>query len=418
MNILLIALVAVMYALDLAITLVNHRHSKGPIPAHARDIYDAEKYAKWLDYSLATLRHGVVVKTVMTALLLAFLAFGFFGWLETITNAWVAHPILQTLAFLGVFSLLSALLNLPFDYYATFVIEEKFGFNKSTRSTFFLDALKGLLLTFVLGGGIIALLNWLYLTFLDRLWLFILSAWLALAVIMVVVFVLNTKVFVKIFNKLTPLPDDELKQKIEAMAARVGFNVKAISVMDASKRSTKLNAFFSGLGKTREVVLFDTLVEKLKQEEVLSVLAHELGHAVHKDVPRLLGVQILAFGLYAALVGLLLQSPELAQGFGLSAAHFGFSIVLFSILIEPISLLLGIPMNFVSRKAEYAADAFAARLAGAEPTLSALRTLAQENLANLNPHPLYILIHYSHPPIPERLRAIRLSGPIKAGKIL
>jgi STE24 endopeptidase len=267
MNLLFIALVAIMYVLDLVITLVNHRHSKQPIPAHARDIYDDEKYTQWLSYSLATLRHGVIVKTVMTALLLAFLAFGFFGWLETITNAWVAHPILQTLAFLGVFTLLSALISLPFDYYATFVIEEKFGFNKSTRKTFFLDALKGLVLTFVLGGGIIALLHWLYLTFLDQLWLFILSAWCTLSVIMVVVFILNTKVFVKIFNKLTPLPDGELKTKIEAMAAQVGFNVKAISVMDASKRSTKLNAFFSGLGKTREVVLFDTLVEKLKRRK-------------------------------------------------------------------------------------------------------------------------------------------------------
>ncbi|MBS4061533.1 MAG: M48 family metallopeptidase [Bacteroidetes bacterium] len=410
MSLLFIGIVAVMYVLDLVITLVNHRHSKQPIPIHAKDIYDDEKYTQWLNYSLETLRHGIIVKTVITALLLAFLAFGVFGLLETLTNTWFTHPILQTLAFLGVFTLLSALIGLPFDYYATFVIEEKFGFNKSTRKTFFLDALKGLLLTFVLGGGIIALLHWLYLTFVDQLWLFILSAWVALSVIMVVVFILNTKVFVKIFNKLTPLPDGPLKEKIEALAAQVGFSVKAISVMDASKRSTKLNAFFSGLGKTREVVLFDTLVEKLKEEEVLSVLAHELGHAVHKDVPRLLAVQILAFGLYAALVGVLLQSPELAQGFGLSGAHFGFSIVLFSILIEPISLLLGIPMNFISRKAEYAADAFAAKLAGAAPTLSALRTLAQENLANLNPHPLYILIHYSHPPIPERLRAINQSA--------
>lgn len=407
MNMLIIiALIAIMYVIDLALTLVNHRHSKQPIPAHARGIYDDEKYAKWLSYSLETLRHGVIVKTVMTALLLAFLAFGVFGWLETWTNSWVAHPILQTLAFLSVFMLFITLINLPFDYYATFVIEEKFGFNTTTHKTYFFDALKGLLLTAVLGGGIVALLHGLYLTFIEQLWLFILSAWGALAVIMVVVFILNTKVFVKIFNKLTPLDDGPLKEKIEAMAARVGFNVRAISVMDASKRSTKLNAFFSGLGKTREVVLFDTLMEKLKEEEILSVLAHELGHAVNKDVPRLLAVQIGVFGLYAAIIGAILQSPQLAQAFGLSGAHFGFSIVLFSILAEPLSLLLGFPMNAVSRRAEYAADAFAAKLAGSEPTLGALRTLAQENLANLNPHPLYVLIHYSHPPIPERLRAI------------
>ncbi len=402
----IIGLVAVMYLVDLAITLVNYQHRKQPIPANARDIYDEEKYRKWLDYTMETLRHGVIVKTISTALLLALLGFGVFGLLEGWTSQWFSQPIFQTLAFLGVFTLFGALISLPFDYYATFVIEEKFGFNKTSRTTFFLDALKSLALTAALGGGLVALLNWLYLVFAERLWMFILSAWGVLSVVMVVLFVLNTKVFVKIFNKLTPLPEGPLKAQIEGLAAKVGFSVKAISVMDASKRSTKLNAFFSGLGKTREVVLFDTLVEKLNEKEVLSVLAHELGHAVHKDVPRMLGLQIVLFGLYATVIGFILQSPALAEAFGLSGVHFGFSFVLFSILMEPLNLLLSLPLNYISRKAEYAADAFAARLAGKEPTMSAFRVLAQENLANLNPHPLYVWIHYSHPPIPERLRAI------------
>jgi STE24 endopeptidase len=403
---LVIAVVAVMYVIDLAITLVNYQHRRQPIPENARHIYDQEQYAKWLRYSMETMRHGVIVKTVMTALLLALLALGVFGLLESWTNQWFSHPILQTLAFLGVFALISLLVSLPFDYYSTFVIEERYGFNKSTHKTFFLDSLKGLLLTFALGGAIVALLHALYLAFVERLWLFILSAWALLALVMVVLFILNTKVFVKLFNKLTPLEDGPLKEQIEALARQVGFNVKAISVMDASKRSTKLNAFFSGLGKTREVVLFDTLLEKLDHSQVLSVLAHELGHAVHKDVPRLLGVQIAVFGLYAAIIGAILQSAELAQGFGLSGVHFGFSILLFSILAGPLDLLLSLPVNWISRKAEFAADAFAARLAGKEPTKSAFRVLAQENLANLNPHPLYVWIHHTHPPIPERLRAI------------
>ncbi len=403
---LIILLIIVIYAIDLALTLLNHRHSKGPIPANARDIYDQEKYNQWLNYTLETTRHGVIVKTVMTGLLLALLAFGFFGWLETLTNAWFSHPMLQTLAFLGVFTLFSTLISLPFDYYATFVIEEKFGFNKTSHKTFLIDNLKSLLLTAILGSGIVSLLHWFYLMFKEQLGLFILSAWGALSVIMVIVFILNTKVFVKIFNKLTPLEDGPLKEKIAAMAGQVGFNVQAISIMDASKRSTKLNAFFSGLGKTREVVLFDTLMEKLKEDEILSVLAHELGHAVNKDVPRLLAVQIAVFGLYAAIIAALLESPQLAQAFGLSGVHFGFSLLLFGILAEPLSLLLGFPMNYISRKAEYAADAFAAKLASPQAMMSALRTLAREDLANLNPHPLYVRIHYSHPPIPERLRAI------------
>ncbi len=410
MKALIIALVVVMYLIDLVVTLVNERYSRRPLPPQARGIYDDEQYAKWLDYSLATLRYGIIAKTVTTALLLALLAFGAFGWLERQTNAWFAHPLLQTLAFLGVFALFNFVVSLPFSYYRTFVIEEKFGFNRTTRKTFVLDRLKSILLTAVLGGGVVSLLYVLYTAFVENLWLFIASAWGALAVIQVVLFVLNTKVFVKLFNKLTPLPEGELRSEIEALAGRVGFNVRAISVMDASKRSTKLNAFLGGLGKTREVVLFDTLLEKLNREEILSVLAHELGHAVHKDAPRMLGMQIVISGIYAALIGFILQSPALAQAFGLSGIHFGFSVVLFGILSGPLDLLLSLPFNAIVRRAEYAADAFAAKLAGAPAAVSALRLLAQENLANLNPHPLYVLLHATHPPIPERMKAIQESN--------
>lgn len=406
-NILIIGLVAIMYVIDLAITMVNYKHRNQPIPEIARDIYDQEKYQKWLNYFMETMRFEVIVKSVSTGLLLILLGFGFFGYLERITLQWFSHPILQTLAFLGVFGLLSMLISLPFDYYVTFVIEEKYGFNKTTHKTFFVDILKNMLVAVVLGGGLVALLNAIYLEFIGQIWWFVLYAWVILTVVMVIIFVLNTKVFVKIFNKLTPLPEGELRDKIQALAVKVGFNVKAISVMDASRRSTKLNAFFSGLGKTREVVLFDTLVEKLEEEEILSVLAHELGHAVHKDIPRMLGLQIAMFGLYAVVIGFILQSASLAQAFGLSSVHLGFSLILFSILISPLELILMFPLNHISRKAEYAADAFATEHVGKAPTMNAFKVLAQENLANLTPHPLYVLIHYNHPTIPQRLEAIR-----------
>ncbi len=402
----IIALVALMYVIDLIITLVNYQHRHQPIPEIARDIYDQVKYQKWLSYFMETNRFGVIVKTISTALFLALLGFGFFGWLERLTVQWVSHPILQTLAFLGVFGLLSMLISLPFDYYGTFVIEEKYGFNKTTLKTFFVDILKNILVASILGGGLVALLNAIYLQFIGQIWWFVLYAWVILTVVMIILFVLNTKVFVKIFNKLSPLPEGELRDKIQALAEKVGFNVKAISVMDASKRSTKLNAFFSGLGKTREVVLFDTLVEKLDEEEILSVLAHELGHAVHKDVPRMLGLQIVMFGLYAVVIGFILQSAPLAQAFGLSGVHLGFSLILFSILISPLELILTFPLNHISRKAEYAADAFATKYVGKVATMNAFKVLAQENLANLTPHPLYVLMHYSHPTIPQRLEAI------------
>ncbi len=405
-----IGLVALMYIIDLVITLVNYNHRNQPIPEIAKDIYDQEKYQKWLSYFMETHRFQVIVKTLSTVLLLVLLGFGFFGFLERSTVAWFSHPILQTLAFLGVFFLINMLISLPFDYYATFVIEEKYGFNKTTSKTFFVDLLKSLLLAAVLGGGLVALLNAIFLEFANNIWFFVLYAWVILTIVMIILFVLNTKVFVKIFNKLTPLPDGELREKIHGLAEKVGFNVKAISVMDASKRSTKLNAFFSGLGKTREVVLFDTLVEKLDDEEILSVLAHELGHAVHKDIPRMLALQIAMFGLYAVVIGFILQSATLAQAFGLSGVHLGFGLLLFSILMAPLDLLISLPVNAISRKAEYAADAFAAKYVGKVATMSAFKVLAQENLANLTPHPLYVKVHYNHPTIPQRLEAINQPG--------
>ncbi|MFN3742476.1 MAG: M48 family metallopeptidase [Anaerolineales bacterium] len=407
MKFILLALIVLTYGLDLFLTLLNHRHSRRPLPPQAQGIYDEEKYRRWLDYSLETTRFGLLVNGVMTAILLMLLASNAFGWLERLTASWFTHPILQTLAFLGVFTLFTMLLKLPFDAYSTFVIEEKFGFNKTTLRTFVSDHIKSLILMVILGGSVVALLNYLYLVFRSHLWIFILAAWLTLSLVLVILFVLNTKVFVKIFNKLTPLPEGTLKEKIAALAESVGFQVRAISVMDASKRSTKLNAFFSGLGRTREVVLFDTLLEKLREDEILAVVAHELGHAIHKDAPRLLGVQIILFGLYAMVIGVILQSPALAQAFGLSGAHFGFSLILLNVLLGPIGFLLSLPVNAISRRAEYAADAFAAQKAGVDSMGRALKALAQENLANLNPHPLYVLFYYSHPPIPARIQAIQ-----------
>lgn len=404
------AIIVIMFVVDLAISLINYQHRNQPIPANVRELYDEEKYNNWLKYTMETLRFSLITKSVSTVLIVVLLASGFFGLVERWSSQWFANAVLQTIAFLGVISLLQVIVGLPFSYYKTFVIEEKFGFNKTTRKTFWLDQLKQLLLMAVLGGLLVFLLQTLYMAFTDRLWLFLLTAWAALCVIIVVIFILSTKVFVKLFNKLTPLPESPLRDRIESLAEKVGFSVTAISEMDASRRSTKLNAFFSGLGKTREVVLYDTLMEKMDDDQIVAVLAHELGHAIHKDVVRMLLQQFIMLGLYTTMIGFVLQSDALAQAFGLSGAHFGFGLIVFGLLISPIDLLLSIPLNFLSRKAEYAADAFAAEHAEPEAIMGALRVLAQENLSNLNPHPLYVKIHYSHPPIAKRLQAIADKG--------
>jgi STE24 endopeptidase len=406
-KIVVLGIVVVVFIVDLVVSLLNYRHRDQPIPGIVEGVYDPETYNKWLKYSMETLRFELITKSISMVLMVVLLLSGAFGWLERISNTWFEHEILRTIAFLGIYMLvLNIFVYLPLKYYATFVIEEKYGFNKSTRKTFFLDQLKSLLLMVVLGGGLLAGVQALYLVFIDRIWLFILLAWIGMSLVTVIIIFLN-KLFVKIFNKLTPLPDGTLKTSIEALANKVGFKVTAISVMDASRRSTKLNAFFTGLGRTREVVLYDTLIEKMTEDEIVAVLAHELGHAVHKDVPKLLLRQVFVFAAYLVLFGLVVQNSAMALTFGLSGTHFGFSLILFSILISPWDLLLDIPSNYLSRKAEYAADAFSATHADRSSIKSALVRLAQENLSNLNPHPLYVLFHYTHPPLAARLNALK-----------
>jgi STE24 endopeptidase len=254
--------------------------------------------------------------------------------------------------------------------------------------------------------GLLSAISALYQAFIDNIMFMILGAWLVLVFITLLIAYLNTKVFVKIFNKLTPLPDGELKDRIIELSHQVGFHIKGISIMDASKRSTKLNAFFSGMGKTREVVLFDTLKDKLIDDEILAVLAHEFGHMVHKDIPKMMIQRSLVYLVFAVMLAGILSIDELFIHFNMPIGFLGFGIILLTILYEPIGLRMSMITNYLSRKAEYKADAFSCKLMDKKYMLSALRKLVKENFSNLNPHPLYEKIHYSHPKIADRLSAI------------
>ena len=406
MHIVFIGIIGFMYIFELIVNLLNVRYAKLDIPKNVSHIYDEKEYMRWLNYHKENLRLGIVRKTISTLMIIALLIFGIFGNLEAWAKNISDFAITQTLLFLVVYLALETVVSIPLDYYSTFYIEEKYGFNKTTFKTFWSDKIKSFLLSAVLFGALIAGLQGLYIAFIDQLWLFILFAWLFLAIILVLIFILNTKVFVKAFNKLTPLEDGELKDKIDKLASHLGFEVQKISVMDASKRSSKLNAFFSGLGKTRDVVLYDTLLEMLGDEQVLAVLAHELGHATHKDTTKMLIHNIITFGLFAVLIGFILQYPELYTQFGLSGIFFGFALVLFTILIEPISILIGLFTNKWSRKIEYRADRFAKTHSNKDDMIKALEILAKENFANLNPHPLYVAIYYNHPTISQRIDAL------------
>ncbi|MBN2540331.1 MAG: M48 family metallopeptidase [Bacilli bacterium] len=405
MNIVIIAIIFVMLVFNLFIAFLNLNHSKQPIPVNVQHIYNEEEYTRWLSYYTERTRFGVIQKAVSTAVILILLLLKVFVWFQDIAASITGVEVLQTVLFIIMYILLSSVIEIPFAYYSTFKIEEKYGFNKSTKKLFVIDMIKNFLLMSFLFGALVAGLHGLFLLF-TNIWIFVLSAWIFVSLIMVLMFILNTTIFVKTFNKLTPLEPGSLKDKIDALAKKVGFEVDKISIMDGSKRSTKLNAFFSGLGKKRDVVLFDTLVEKLSEEEVVAVLAHELGHALDKDTLKMLLGRIVTFGLYALVIGYLLQNQQVYLDFGFSAIVFGFGIVLFMILMEPLELILGFPLNYSSRKMEYAADKFASEQMSKEDIVHALEIVAKENFSNLNPHPFYVKMVYNHPTTSERFKAI------------
>jgi STE24 endopeptidase len=402
----IISLLIGVYVFETMVSMLNQKHSRSPIPVNVRDVYSNKGYKKWLAYSLEGHRYSLVQRGFSLIVLLVLLM-GPFARLSRLASIWTANPILQSLLFLGIYQTLLVLLGIPFGLYKTFSMEERHGFNRTTKKVFIRDTIVSYLATLALGGLLIGGIHAFFLRFADNLWMFVFVTWSALAVLMVLAVAVLGKWFMRLFNQFTPLPEGELRTRIENLGASVGFSVKAILVMNASKRSTKSNAAFMGIGKTREVILFDTLLERMSDDEILAVLAHELGHAVHKDTWLLLGRQVLVMAFYAVGIGLVLQAPAFYTAFGFTGVHFGFATILFSILLDPISLLLGIPLNLLSRKAEYQADAFASQQTDPRWMISALKTLSRENLANLNPHPLSVRLYYSHPPMSDRIGALQ-----------
>lgn len=403
----ILSIILGMFIFEFLISIMNYRYKNQPIPENVQGLYNKEKYHKWLEYSMANFKFGIVSNTLSTALMLLLLSLGAFGFFEELSVEVSSNALLQTLVFLLMYYIISFMLSLPLSYYRVFKIEESFGFNKMTKKLFLIDKIKSYILTIVFGGGIISLLFVIFEAF-TNIWIFILIAYIVIFAVMLLLFLFNG-VFVRLFNKLTLLEEGSLKEKIDALAFSLGFEVKRIYVMDGSKRSTKLNAFFSGLGKTKEVVLFDTLIEKSTEDQILAVLAHELGHATHKDTLKGLIQQLFIIGLYVLVLGFILTTVDLHTAFYLSNVHFGFSIILMSILLSPVNTLLGLYTNYVSRVHEYKADAFAARHTSKDAMISALKLLVVENFANLTPHPLYVKLYYSHPPISSRIASVEAS---------
>ena len=373
------------------------------LPTELKGIYEEEKYMKSQQYLKVNHKFGMLTSSISFAAILAMLLLGGFAWVDQFARTYTENPILLALLFFGILGLASDILSTPLSLYDTFVIEEKFGFNKTTLKTFFFDKLKGWLLGGIIGGGLLALIVWIYESTGQWFWL---VAWGALTFFTVFMSMFYSNLIVPLFNKQKPLEEGALRSAIEEFANKVGFHLKNIYVIDGSKRSTKANAYFTGLGPKKRIVLYDTLIEKHTTEELVAVLAHEIGHYKKKHTVSGLVLGIIQSGIMLYILSLFIGNPLLSEALGASKGSFHLGILAFGMLYSPISTVLGIIMNIISRKNEFEADHFAAENYDGESLKSALKKLSVENLSNLRPHPAVVFVHYSHPPLLERLKGI------------
>ncbi|MBF0760992.1 M48 family metallopeptidase [Dysgonomonas mossii] len=382
----------------------NRKRMSPEIPSQLEGIYDDDEYAKQQAYQKENSRFGLYGSLFSFSVLFLVLVFGLFGWLDEFLRQFISNKILLTLSFFGLIYLINEILSLPFDYYNTFVIEERFGFNKSTKTIFWLDQLKGLLLAVVLGGAILALITWLYTAIGELAWLY---AWGAITVISLFMTLFYSNIIVPLFNKQTPLGEGELRDAIEAFAQKAGFAINNIYVMDASKRSTKANAYFTGFGAKKRIVLFDTLINDLDKDEIVAVLAHEIGHYKKKHTLQGMFISICYTGIMLFLLSLLLDNKNIAIALGGQSASFHLGLIAFSIFFTPVSFVINVLSSIHSRKNEYQADGYAAGFGLADSLISGLKKLSVKSLSNLNPDSLYVFFNYSHPTLLQRIKAMK-----------
>ncbi len=401
--IILLAILSGEFLLDQGLSFLNKKRFKSPIPALLQGLYKDENYKKSQAYNEENSKFGLLSSGFSFILTVAVLASGFLGGLDEWLRGFGLEGTPLALAFFGIVFLGSDLLSLPFSYYHTFTIEEKYGFNKTSPKVFFMDKLKGYVLMALLGGGLISLLLWLVNTIGQDFWLWF---WGVISVFMLLLNMFYTSLIVPLFNKLTPLEDGELRQAIEDYCKSVDFPLTNIFILDGSKRSTKANAFFSGIGKNKKVVLYDTLVDKHTTEELVAVLAHEVGHYKHRHIIWSMTLGILQIGLMLFVLSLMINNDGLSQALGANQMGIHLNLVAFSMLFSPVSTLTGILMNILSRKNEYEADAYARDTYNGEPLGDALKKLSTDNLSNLTPHPAYVFVNHSHPTLLERLEAL------------
>lgn len=397
---LLIGIIIVKFLFDSVVNALNAAHFKDTIPDDLEGIYNEEEYLKSQNYKNANYSFSLIVSSFTLILTLLFFIFDGFAYVDTFVRQYSKNTIVITLLFFGCIMFLSDILSIPFSWYKTFVIEEKFGFNRSDYKTFITDKLKSWLMMIVLGGGILALITWFYEETTDNFWWL---AWIVISCFTVFMNMFYSKLIVPLFNKQTPLEEGELRDSIHDFANKVGFKLDNIYVIDGSKRSSKANAYFSGFGSQKRITLYDTLINDLTIEEVVAVLAHEVGHYKRKHIVYNLLSSVGLTGVTLFILSLLVGNEILSNALGVEEANFHIGLIAFTILYSPISELTGVVMNFISRKFEYQADNYAKTYFNAEALISSLKKLSKNSLSNLTPHSFYVKIHYSHPSLLQRI---------------
>ena len=392
------------YLVDLFLDYLNAKHYNAALPEDLQDVYDADEYKKSQAYKLTNYKFGKLSGLFSIILTLSFICFDGFKFVDDYARTITDNSILIALLFFGIIMIGSDIITTPFSYYKTFVIEEKFGFNKSTKKLFFLDKLKGWLMSAMLGGGILALIIWFFDVTSKNFWLY---AWALVTVFSLFMNMFYAKLIVPLFNKQTPLKDGDLRDKIAAYAKTIGFELDNIFVIDGSKRSTKANAYFSGFGSQKRITLYDTLINDLNDDEIVAVLAHEVGHYKRKHIIYNLMLSTLVTGFTLWLLSVFISNPMLSEALGVDIPSFHIGMIAFGMLYSPISQITSFFMNSLSRNFEYQADNYAKNTHNSEDLISALKKLSKNSLSNLTPHPTYVWFHYSHPSLLQRIENLK-----------
>tara|TARA_R110001583_G_scaffold57921_6_gene173074 strand:+ start:5486 stop:6718 length:1233 start_codon:yes stop_codon:yes gene_type:complete len=396
----LISIIIAKYLFDTFLNALNAKHFNDQIPDELEGIYNEEEYLKSQNYKKENYKFSFITSTFSLLLTILFFMFDGFAYVDQIARNISENQIVITLIFFGIILFASDLLTLPFSYFGTFVIEEKFGFNKSTVKTFILDKLKSWLMLILIGGGILALITWFYQLTTSNFWIY---TWALIAVFTILMNLFYSKLIVPLFNKQTKLEDGELKNAINTFATKVGFKLDNIYVIDGSKRSTKANAYFSGFGSQKRITLYDTLINDLEVDEIVAVLAHEVGHYKKKHIIYNLIMSLILSGFTFYILSLLVGNNLLSQALGVEITSFHIGLIAFGILYSPISEITSFFMNMLSRKFEYEADDYAKKYSSPGDLISSLKKLSKNSLSNLTPNSLYVKFHYSHPTLLQRI---------------